>query len=191
MKSTVVNNRFLLFNILLFFFSLNSLAQESCKITKISGLQPLFIFNSLEKYTNGITLSGLYSTKLKIEMDAPSQSAWVLSVNPLTPTIESDGSAPDLSLDKIYLSINIESENETSNGGTLNNSYSPVVLVHDGVGYGSPILSGVFTGNGITKLVVVLNITYDVGKLGVANRLLGCEPDDYFVDLQFWLTSIP
>jgi len=186
LKFDIINRNFFVL-ILGFFFSFETFGQDFARVTTLSGSNPTFIFNSISKYNGGITLNNW--TRLKLEMDASSHTSWALHVNSQTSNIQSEGGIAFLSLSTFEIRANIESENETANGGTLVDN-SPVILVYDGVGYGSPLLSGTFTGDGTTNLEVILTISYDCGTTG-ANKLLGKAPEYYFVDLVFTLTSTP
>jgi hypothetical protein len=167
------------------FFSPNSaFTQDYSRVTVLAGSSPSFIFNSLTKYNNGVSL---YSwTRLKLVVKAPSHSKWELYVNSQTANIPMDNGVNILDLETFEIIVNIENENETANGGSLSN-HTPVTLAYDA---GTPILEGVFTGDASTNLEVILTISYECGTKGT-NKLLGEMPGYYFVDLVFTLTTVP
>ena len=151
---------------------------QSAKVTVQAGGSVPFTFNSLNKYNEGSTLANW--TTLKLNLDDPLQSSWKLTLQALSPTIQSDGSSADLALSTIEARVEIVSTNDPS----INNAYSPIVLSDN------PLGDIILSGTKVVDLEVIININYDCGT-EPTNMLLGKAADFYYIDLSFQLSSVP
>jgi hypothetical protein len=164
--------------------SLNVNAENYARIKILSGGAPTFIFNSLRKYNDGVTLVSWTKLRLELNETVPGYNKWQLAVMANTPVIESDGSAT-LGLNSIY--IRIESYDLLSNT-TVSDDWSPLELSTGSGPYGDILLEG----TGVSNVVVEVSLSYDCGTGDViSNQLLGAVPDYYAVDLLFRLYSVP
>ncbi len=180
MKITGLFKHIVLFSLIVLIFLLSSvvsLAQDYARVKILSGGSPTFIFNSLKKYTDGITLTSW--TKLRLELNNETATGWELSVMALNPRIESDGSA-NLNLDRIQ--VRVESFDLIENTSILDYT-SPVIL---SVNPGEVIIKG----NNAKDVAVEISLSYDCGT-DSSNQLMGEVPDYYFVDLVYNLYSVP
>lgn len=164
--------------VLVSLLSLNLNAQNYARIKILSGGAPTFIFNSLRKYSEGVTLENWTKLRLELNETEPGYNKWQLSVTALTPVIQSDGTA---TLDLSSLYIKVVSYDLIS--GTTIDYTTPEVMLSSG----SAIILG---GTGVTSVVVDVSLSYDCGTKGI-NKLMNAVPDYYTVDLLFRLYSVP
>ena len=162
-------------------------AQTYARVRVLSGGAPIFIFNSLGKYNDGITLSTWTKLRLELNEDIAGHTGWELGVMARTATIESDGTA---SLDLEVLNIIFQSLDSQNNATvSTGEGFSIPLTVGPGPsGYGDVLLEGDITGSNFT---VEVTLSYECGTSNTSQALLNEVPDYYTVDLLFVLYSVP
>jgi len=182
-RKTIVSWLFLL--LLFFFSSIHSYAQDYAYVRKITGLNPVFYFNTLNRYFNGITLDSWTKLRLELNESTAGHSKWELSVMASAATIESDGLAPDLDLASVQIIAAIDGVPVNT---VIDNNNSPLVLSNNAGpnGYGDILLSG----TGVSNIIIDITLTYDCGT-EIGYEMIGKQEDFYYVELIFRLYSIP
>jgi hypothetical protein len=173
--------------VLMLFLSKVSNAQTYARVRVLSGGAPIFIFNSLGKYNDGITLSNWTKLRLELNEDIAGHTGWELGVMARTTTIESDGTA---SLDLDVINIIFQSL-DAANNATVDTGEGNSIPLSSGPGpsgYGDVLLEGDITGSDFT---VEVTLSYECGTVNTSQALLGEVPDYYTVDLLFVLYSVP
>ena len=173
--------RFILTVIILssyFFFDLFGQGTTTVRVRVVRGARLDFIFNSLSRYTDGMTYTDFtkidiyYNDTVGVGVPNSNCTGWELTVKALQPQFEGDMSAQILDLATIVFSV----KRDGIDAGTFTLSNAEQVIASD-----------VFPN--IVNVNEEILITYNCGTLP-GNNLMNKMPDYYNVDLVFNLTKL-
>jgi len=174
--------------IILFFFllaSTNALGQDdpTGSISVIGGGSVPFFVNSLKKWENGVTLENW--TRIRIRFNDPppttTTTGWKLDVKPETAQIDAESGTDFLDLNLIHIRVISVAPTAITDPAYTGVAPPPPVDVALDAGWVDLI-----TDNQNSNVDLIVTISYD---LGITIPLLGYNPNYYYVDLRFRLTS--